>query len=384
MTCTCDAPNLSKDNDFCLKCGKLIPPGRVRRRTSMVNVPASPAVPTGPIGPSIGMGMGAPRVPASISTSSSSSSRSGTFRSAARNQGPGRSDAQSMFEPRPVGSTNRQLGTAKARLEVNQAKAAASQAKQDAAKQKREEFKRTNTTPVELKPALKDLSPIDRFCQSCKLIAPGIQYSLEGKGTRSPLKYWCYECGVDDMDRVPNSVSNPIPLSPLAHGQVRLICVGHGLYDKNDGYFTVPRNTVIRFRVPHDSMTGGRNELEYRPEESRFTKMRCENYRLFKLTGSEDLSKFLMEKGAKDLCEPTRIHFRERYEMWVSIETLGESCLLSQIIAKLDVPLGWQLEVVWLACREVTLSYDGFANLQRASDTTPSSSSAPSSPAVRD
>jgi hypothetical protein len=98
-------------------------------------------------------------------------------------------------------------------------------------------------------------------------------------------RFYCSICGKPQLANAANvpdlNLGSPEP------SVARICCVGHGTWSAEDRQFIVPRNVVVRFRVPHASQSFSTNELRVRPLEDKKFGQLCYNNRLWPLTGGE-------------------------------------------------------------------------------------------------
>ncbi len=162
-------------------------------------------------------------------------------------------------------------------------------------------------------------------------------------------------------------LASDIRLAPNPSQNVtRIICIGHGTYNKADQRFGIPRNVTVRFRTTHASSTGGGNELRVRPDEDlKFGKL-CYNYRLWSLTGSEKSE--LPRSSSQDAEGFIRgWRCKKGANNYIYVSRPGNSVRLSDITyglggaASIGKQRSW--EVVWLACREIIHDNANFAEL---------------------
>jgi len=145
---------------------------------------------------------------------------------------------------------------------------------------------------------------------------------------------------------------------------LRVILVGHGTHDPEDGEFRIPFGVTIFFKVAHKSNSMGlTTAVEFDPRFTRRTGIYLGEYRLWPMVGEQlhlaNATSYQDAEQNRHLFQTTRGVFDNR-EVWMYSGSSGEGIRLSHIVAKvkeLMVP-PVPLEIVWLACREVARNAD--------------------------
>ena len=183
-------------------------------------------------------------------------------------------------------------------------------------------------------------------------------------------RFYCPVCG---KPKLANAANVPdLNLASPEPSVARICCVGHGTWSPEDRQFIVPRNVVVRFRVPHGSQSFSTNELRVRPLEDKKFGQLCYNNRLWPLTGGERTT--LPAPSTQDARDFIRSWRCAPGQQLGSMSTrLVNQVALADIVyglggaASLDGGRAW--EVIWLACREVVRSNGAIKQMQLQHET---------------
>ncbi|OGT66097.1 MAG: hypothetical protein A3J38_06280 [Gammaproteobacteria bacterium RIFCSPHIGHO2_12_FULL_45_9] len=191
----------------------------------------------------------------------------------------------------------------------------------------------------------------------------------------------CIVCTTYQAKKQPMEVSESV--GPPSFNTIRVICIGHGNYRREDGLFTVPDGIEIKFRTLHTCLTGGGNDLHIIPSQTiRGAAGQAApllyNYRLWALTGSEHIvlsrsEAVAIEDVTSQFWAQEHAYFQPGHTTYLYIKQPGNSTHLRDMIniakARLDIfpkPRTINIEILWLACREtLEESHESFSHKQR-------------------
>lgn len=147
-----------------------------------------------------------------------------------------------------------------------------------------------------------------------------------------------------------------VPLGPVGPGELRVVLIGHGTYDRNDGTFEVPAHVTIRFKGPDGgNAIGGNNDEVCDPAHDLRTGARCNEYRLWPMVGERHRFQF------GDGCPYHHAHHPEHQRKFAAGRRVimfsarsGDGPRLSSIVNRVQAlaPPGIPITFLWLACRE--------------------------------